>query len=637
MSNRAQHNRHQHNQGTAAPAVLPAQHPFVTYRLEARTAAGALVASLFQWSNAKTKETVNAHGDLTFEYPYTTDAWAYFAYPRQVWIRDDRGQLKERYHVIERARRQGLDGSSVIEVMGRSLIYQLARETVSNFYAGSEQQTITLPAGVTGGTFTLKFRGQTTSALAYNVSAAAMTTALEALSNIAVGDVSITGAGPWVVTFEGAFLETDVPLFLVNGMSLVGGTLVTVAETRSTKTVREVVQSLLDMQINTSPIYLGVIDNAIGSQNVQLKIENKTIMAALLELRDLYGGYFWVNPSNRRFYWKRTQGRNTGQYVRIGKNGQHIEEIEDFSAMANRITALGRGETIESTLSVTVNDATSQGTYGIVPDIIIDKTIWNTTDLTAFANANLQARKVPKKSYRIGVIDLARLTAGDYSFFEFEVGSKIRVIDTDFSLAIDTTIAAIERELDTGGISGATGGSGGGGASSGSQSKVRIAVTNPEAGTTAWGGNEPSVVPAEERTAADTVADLLEMIQDQQADTGFFDSLSDQMAQVFQSGSASSETVREIITETIQQLIDAGTIFVPSKGMSIQTVGTANAAGSNTTYAADNHVHKGNSFTATDFASLPNEAVASVGVTTASLKYGYIKTETSLWQRVTHI
>jgi len=630
MSNRAQHNRHQHNQGSSV-TILPDQHPFTTYRLEARTASGGLVALLWQWSNAKTKETVNAHGDLSFEYPYTSTAWAYFAYPRQVWVRDDRGQIKEKYHITHRARAKGLDGSAVIEVTGRSLLYQLARENVANFYAGTEQQVVTLPSSVTAGTFTLTFRSVETGTIAYNASAATVQTAMEALSNIEVGDVTVSGSagGPYTITWAGQYLEKDAAQVIFDGSGLTGGVQGTVATTRTTKTLREVVDSLLDQQVNLLPILLGAIDTAIGDNVVQLKIENKSIMAALLELRDLYGGYFWVNPSNRKFYWKRRQGRNTGQYIRIGKNGQHIEEIEDYSAMANRITALGKGETIESTLSVTVNDTTSQSSYGIVADTIVDKSIWNTTDLTVFANANLQARKVPKKSYRIGVIDLARLTSGDYQFFELEVGSKIRVIDTEFGLTLDTTIATIERELDTGSTSGGLGGA------SGTASKVKIAVTNPDAGTTAWGGNEPSIIPAEERAIDDTIADIVDLLLDEvMGDTGFLDTLKSSFPEAAQSDPA----VREAIEETVAQAITAGTIPGGVElGTGIQSVGTANVDGSTGQAADVGHIHKGNCFTASDFASLPNEAVASIGVTTGSLKYGHIRIDSSTWLRFTHI
>ena len=58
----------------------------------------------------------------------------------------------------------------------------------------AEVQTITVDAA--GGTFTITYDGQTTSALAYDISAADMETALDALSNIADGDVEVTG-WPW--------------------------------------------------------------------------------------------------------------------------------------------------------------------------------------------------------------------------------------------------------------------------------------------------------------------------------------------------------------------------------------------------------------------------------------------------------
>lgn len=63
----------------------------------------------------------------------------------------------------------------------------------------------------TGGTFTLTFEGQTTSALAYNVSAGDLETALEALSNLTA--VTVTGSGtraaPFLVSFDDDFTNQD--------------------------------------------------------------------------------------------------------------------------------------------------------------------------------------------------------------------------------------------------------------------------------------------------------------------------------------------------------------------------------------------------------------------------------------------
>jgi trimeric autotransporter adhesin len=89
----------------------------------------------------------------------------------------------------------------------------------------NEVQTVTLTGGPTGGTFNLTYDGQTTSAIAYNADAATVDTALEALSNIGSGDVTVTGSagGQWTVTFGGALAATNLPQMTANGSSLTGG------------------------------------------------------------------------------------------------------------------------------------------------------------------------------------------------------------------------------------------------------------------------------------------------------------------------------------------------------------------------------------------------------------------------------
>lgn len=91
----------------------------------------------------------------------------------------------------------------------------------------NEIQTVSFTGAPTGGTFTLSFRGQTTSGIAYNANAAAVQSALEALSNIAPGDVTVTGgSGPsvaWKIEFTGTYAATDVGLLIGSGASLTGG------------------------------------------------------------------------------------------------------------------------------------------------------------------------------------------------------------------------------------------------------------------------------------------------------------------------------------------------------------------------------------------------------------------------------
>lgn len=96
-------------------------------------------------------------------------------------------------------------------IQASSFIVQQSLDGVSftNVAAGNNDvQTVTITGAPTGGTFTLTFGGQTTSPIPYNATASQVAAALQALSSIGAGNVSVTGGpGPsagWVVTFIGA-------------------------------------------------------------------------------------------------------------------------------------------------------------------------------------------------------------------------------------------------------------------------------------------------------------------------------------------------------------------------------------------------------------------------------------------------
>jgi hypothetical protein len=98
--------------------------------------------------------------------------------------------------------------------------------TVSTVQAGAsgvpEIQKVALTSTVHDGTFTLTFSGQTTAALAWNITAADLQTYLEALSNIASGDIEVTGQFPeWTVTFKGT-LTGNQPEMTGTATGLIG-------------------------------------------------------------------------------------------------------------------------------------------------------------------------------------------------------------------------------------------------------------------------------------------------------------------------------------------------------------------------------------------------------------------------------
>jgi hypothetical protein len=91
----------------------------------------------------------------------------------------------------------------------------------------NEAQTVTVSGDPTGGSFTLTFNGQTTAAIAYNATAAAVQAALEALPNVGTGGVTVTG-GPLpgaavTVTFTGELAGSAVPQ-MTSTAALTGGT-----------------------------------------------------------------------------------------------------------------------------------------------------------------------------------------------------------------------------------------------------------------------------------------------------------------------------------------------------------------------------------------------------------------------------
>lgn len=101
----------------------------------------------------------------------------------------------------------------------------------------NEVQTVTITGVPTGGSFKLSYAGQTTANIAYNATSAVTQTALEALSNIDPGDVTVGGgpapATPLTVTFGGKLGGKDIAAMTASH-TFTGGTTPNVAVTTPT-------------------------------------------------------------------------------------------------------------------------------------------------------------------------------------------------------------------------------------------------------------------------------------------------------------------------------------------------------------------------------------------------------------------
>jgi len=80
--------------------------------------------------------------------------------------------------------------------------------------AGNSAQTVTPANLATSDTFTLAYKGQTTGSLAQNAESSAVQAALEGLSTVGNGNVSVSGGagGPYTVEFIGVLAKADVAL-----------------------------------------------------------------------------------------------------------------------------------------------------------------------------------------------------------------------------------------------------------------------------------------------------------------------------------------------------------------------------------------------------------------------------------------
>lgn len=95
----------------------------------------------------------------------------------------------------------------------------------------SEVQSV-LILNATGGTFTLSWNGQTTSALAYNAGANVVQNALAGLSNIGIGNVQVTNNAPYTVSFVGMLANAVQAMLTADITSLTGtGVTATISET----------------------------------------------------------------------------------------------------------------------------------------------------------------------------------------------------------------------------------------------------------------------------------------------------------------------------------------------------------------------------------------------------------------------
>lgn len=123
--------------------------------------------------------------------------------------------------------------------------------------AVSEVQTMTISGTPSGGTYRLGYNDEFTAPIAYNANAAAITSALEALTGIGTGGVVVTGTGPFTITFGGSLASLNVFLIEADDGLLSGGTSpsISIVTTTRGKTAGQYLHTLVGTTSSTLPSF----------------------------------------------------------------------------------------------------------------------------------------------------------------------------------------------------------------------------------------------------------------------------------------------------------------------------------------------------------------------------------------------
>ena len=184
---------------------------------------------------------------------------------------------------------------------------QSSKIKIDNYPSASsiaaEIQTLTVDQNATGGHFHLMYNGQTTAEIANNATAETIQNALEALSNVEAGDITVTGirlsqGGP--LTFEFLQAAGDVSMISIDATALVGPTTCSFTETTKgndgwlTRNSNSISDALPGITLNLhdvtdDPIEITLSrDTSAVSSKVEAMVNNYNIVIGLLEERTEY-------------------------------------------------------------------------------------------------------------------------------------------------------------------------------------------------------------------------------------------------------------------------------------------------------------------------------------------------------------
>jgi flagellar capping protein FliD len=279
--------------------------------------------------------------------------------------------------------------------------------------ATSEVQTLTVAGTASEGAYTLKYGGEETGTIAYDADAATIQAALEALSTVNEGDITVSGPLNSNPIFTFASSLGDVGLLEINYSGLVGVTDATFAETVKGKLDEWITRSsnTIDDVIYGVTLHLHDTTDAGGEQitltrDIQLVKDKLNAMVTAYNAAVVY-----IQEKTGYNDVLKTAGVLMGDYVvstirnqlrtpLIAQTSGFIEDIDSF-LMPGQI-GLELGSDGMLTLDANAFDeAIAQDYLGVLAVIGADKTGSSTSNIIEFYGAN--SDYTTAGSYRVKV------------------------------------------------------------------------------------------------------------------------------------------------------------------------------------------------------------------------------------------
>lgn len=211
----------------------------------------------------------------------------------------------------------------------------------------------------------------------------------------------------------------------------------------------EVIEYILSQQ-STLRWQLGTVD---FSHQFQYKWENENLLSSLFSVpKPFIDAYVWTWDTTT-FPWTLNliqAPTEVVSYIRYRKNLQGVTKEEDPTELCTRLYVLGYGEGVNQLGIASVNptgqpyiDADTQGQYGVISRVWVDRRYENEETLFAAGQAILNELKVPYLSYSVDAADLYRITKDDID--KFKLGYLVRVQDEELGIDTESRVVGLSK------------------------------------------------------------------------------------------------------------------------------------------------------------------------------------------------